>query len=120
MDSEFLEGKLKGWKQVELDTIKTGDHLRITKNKFQEPGRRCSYVVVQSVDEDGEIFVNSYGTNKFPNWRLKPFCQYKQIKIYKRSESTNQHNGKCIRCKVAEVNLPYWICVHCKNNRIAK
>jgi len=117
MDREYKETKLNGWEEIGLEHIQVGDHMRVTSNRYQEPGRKCSHVVVQNINDQG-IFVNSYGNNKkFDNWQLKPGCVYKQQKYYKRKD-LGTHDGKCVRCREAIVKLPFWICVYCRNNPV--
>ena len=86
-DIEFQDSKLKGYRQyTDYKSIQVGDHFRTTQNKYQESGRKCMYVVVQSVDDD-IIHVNRYsptGDHKYPNWRLRLDCAFRKIRLYKK------------------------------------
>jgi hypothetical protein len=87
-DIEFQDTKLKGYRLfTDYDNIQAGDHYRLTQNKYQEPGRKCSYIVVQSVDDERVILVNRYSPindHQFPDWVLKLGCQYRKINLYKK------------------------------------
>lgn len=120
MDNFLFKTKLQDWKRAIPETLKVGQHIRVTSNRYREPGRKCSHVVIQTIDDDGNIFVNSYGEKKYSDWKLKPQCQYKQEKYYIRAEPMNIHTGKCISCKEEPVSLPYWKCIYCKNNPAPK
>lgn len=117
IDEEFKMDRLAGWGETKLADVKVGDHLRVTANRYQEPGRKCSHVVVQSITEAGAVFVNSYKAHKFKDWCLRPGCQYRQQKYYKRKNSEKEHDGKCVKCRTSPVELPYWICIYCKNKK---
>lgn len=115
MDCEFKETKLKDWKRVQIQEIQVEDHIRVTSNKYRAPGRKCAHVVVQNINEEG-VWVNSYGNKKFPDWRLRPACEYKQQRYYRRENIGENHTGICVRCKEESVSLPYYVCIFCKNN----
>ena len=97
-------------------TQKVGDHLRVSSNKFQEPGRRCSHVVVQSI-QDNIVYVNSYLGHKFKDWALKPDCPYKQQKYYIRPSQKRKDTGLCVKCGTSKVQPPYYKCIFCKNQK---
>lgn len=120
MDNEFLEGKLKGWSRIDSQDIQKGQHIRCTSNNYRMPGRKCAHLVVQEIDDECNIYVNSYGDQKYPNWTLKNQCQFKQERYYIRSEPDKEHDGICIKCRDAEVSHPYWICTYCRYNTASK
>ena len=124
IDSEFFKegGKLVGWGPVEdHSTIEVGQHLRITKNRYQASGRVCSYVVVQKIIEasdknERQIWINSFGEAKYKDWLLDLDNPFKQIRVYKRLEKL-QHTGYCIRGCGSPVKEPYYLCYHCRMAR---
>ena len=116
IDQELKADRLLGWIEVELNDVKVGDHLRVSSNKFHEPGRRCSHVVVQSI-QDNIVYVNSYLGHKFKDWALKPDCPYKQQKYYIRPSQKRKHTGLCVKCGTSKVQPPYYKCIFCKNQK---
>lgn len=87
-DIEFRDTKLKGYGLfTDYDNIQGGDHYRLTQNRYQEPGRKCQYVVVQSVDADGKVLVNRYSPinqHEYPDWQLRLGCEYRKLRLYKK------------------------------------
>lgn len=87
-DIEYSTSKLSGYKLfTDHKSIKPGDHYRLTQNKYMQSGRKCQYVVVQSVDAEGSIFVNRYsptGEYQFPDWKLRLDCKFREIRLYKK------------------------------------
>ena len=119
-DSEFFQegGKLVGWSPCALKDLKTGDHLRLTKNKYQSAGRTCSYCVVQKITKatkkkPSEVWINSFGETKYKDWLLDLDNPFKQIKIYRRLEKL-EHTGFCIRGCGSVVKEPYYLCYFCR------
>jgi len=89
-DEDFIE-KLKDYMEVKVHDFKAGDHLRYTKNRYQAPGRTCSYGVIQRVDTslvEGKtlLWVNSYRDQKYKDWCLDVENPFKKIRLYKRKE----------------------------------
>lgn len=116
IDHEFKTNRLAGWKEIGLSVVSPGDHLRVTSNRYKEMGRKCSHVVVQDIQND-EVFVNSYRGTMYDDWKLKPNCPYKQQKYYMRTDAKKHHDGKCVNCRTSKVDLPYWMCIYCKNKK---
>jgi len=87
-DIEFQDTKLKNYSlYTDYDNIQGGMHFRTTANRYQAQGRKCSYVVVQSVDAEGIVWVNRYspiGEHEFPNWQLRLGCEYRKLRLYKK------------------------------------
>jgi len=116
-DKELLETKLVGWEECKVADLEVGNHIRVTKNKYKQPGRTCSYCVVQRCEGD-KTLVNSFGEKKYADWLLDPDNPFKQIKIYRRPETSKQeHTGFCIRGCGSVVKEPYYLCYYCRSNR---
>ena len=122
IDAEFFKegGKLVGWDRLDdLDDLKAGDHLRLTKNRYQASGRTCSYVVVQAIKEEDtkqkprEIWVNSFGSKQYADWLLDTKNEFKQIRVYRRLKPL-EHTGYCVRGCGSPVKEPYYLCYHCR------
>ena len=117
IDEEHRGDRLDGWVEVQLCDVKEGNHLRVTSNKYQEPGRRCSHVVVQKIVDGGIVYVNSYKQKTYKDWPLKPDCPYKQQKYYMRPEKKRKQAGLCVSCNSSKVQPPYYKCIFCKNQK---
>lgn len=120
IDEEHRDERLLGWVEIELSdatNIKVGNHLRVTSNKFQNPGRRCSHVVIQKIENE-IVYVNSYKQKTYKDWPLKPNCPYKQQKYYMRPKTERKEEGMCVRCGTAKVQPPYYKCIFCKNQTL--
>ena len=87
-DIEFRDNRLNGYRLfTDYDNIQGGDHYRLTANKYQEPGRKCQYVVVQKVTDDSIVWVNRYspiGQHEYPDWQLRLGCEYRKLRLYKK------------------------------------
>ena len=88
-DSEFLETKLRGYDLVtDLTLLCPSDHVRITQNKYQEDGRKCSYIILKRYDADDEVWwVNSYKP-VYADWEIdigRP-NRHKQVRFYRKRE----------------------------------
>ena len=112
IDHEFLDTKLQGYKLVDdLETVKVGDHLRYTSNKYGEDGRKCSYIIIKSIDEDKVMTVNSYKPI-YDDWRIDPYNQFKHYYFYKKDEPV--FTGECFKCGFKPLRKPYNTCLKCK------
>ena len=108
-DSEFMANKLQDYTEVkDVSTLKAGDHLRVTSNKYKEEGRKCSYIVLKKFRE-GVWICNSYKP-KYNDWGIDPTNTYKQYRFYKREEKP--FTGKCFKCNIS-VFSPYRTCYEC-------
>lgn len=124
IDAEFFKegGKLVGWDRLDdLSDLKVGDHLRLTKNKYQGKGRVCSYIVVQKVieatdEKTKEIWINSFGAKQYKDWLLDVDNPFKQIRVYRRLKPL-EHTGFCIKGCGSIVKEPYYLCFHCRMAR---
>ena len=95
--------------------VQIGNHLRVTSNKYQEPGRRCSHVVVQKIENE-IVYVNSYKQKTYNDWALKPDCPYKQQRYYMRPVKEEKRTVElCVSCGSSKVQPPYYKCIFCKN-----
>ena len=108
-DSEFLANKLQGYEEVQPSDLKEGDHIRITQNKYQEDGRKCSYVVLKKFVENIWI-CNSYKP-MYPDWGIDATNKFKQYKFYRKPKPV--YTGCCSKCN-CEVKHPYTICWDCR------
>ena len=81
VDSEFLDNKLLGYTLVHPKRLNKHDHCRVTKNKYQEEGRKCIYCIIQDIKDDGTLIVNGYKST-YPNWTINPRCKFKQHRFY--------------------------------------
>ncbi len=84
VDSEFLDNKLLGYTLVHPKRLNKHDHCRVTKNKYQEEGRKCIYCIIQDKKEDGTLIVNGYKST-YPDWKINPLCKFKQHRFYVKS-----------------------------------
>lgn len=108
-DSEFLANKLQGYTEVkDLSTLKAGDHLRITSNKYKEEGRKCSYIILKKFHE-GTWIVNGYKP-VYKDWSITPDNPFKKYRFYKREEKP--FTGKCYECN-SSIKSPYRTCYNC-------
>ena len=86
-DLEFRDSKLKNYRRfTDFKNIQVGDHFRLTQSKYQEDGRKCGYIVVQSIADD-MIYVNRYsptGQHQYPDWCLRLDCPFRKIRLYKK------------------------------------
>ena len=115
IDEEFLETKLKDYKLLtDLSTVQMGDHLRYTSNKYKEDGRKCSYIIIKSIDEAGIFQANSYKPI-YKDWKIDPFNQYKKYRFYKKVE--NKHTGYCVGCNFPLRN-PFTTCFECSKKEV--
>ena len=116
-DEEFMNDKLLGYFKIKPEQIKVGDHLRITKNKYQEDGRLCGYHVILKINKDENgvrtFEANSYKDRKYPNWTLDFTNQYKQLQAYRKP--AHEENNECDSCGLF-VKSPYRICWSCRTN----
>lgn len=109
LDTELLEidelNKLMDYSMIEFNKLKVGDHFRYTSNKYKDPrsgvdtvedGRKLTYAVVKTVDEDF-FTVNGYQGkktggvtvgNKYPDWKIEPKNKYKNYIFYKKHASS--------------------------------
>ena len=114
-DEEFMNDKLLGYFKIKPEQIRVGDHLRITKNKYKEDGRICTYNVIQSIasnDEGVKIYkANSYKDKQYPDWILDFTNQYKQLQAYRKPDK--EHNSECDLCGLY-VKSPYRVCWSCR------
>ena len=109
LDLEFKENTLSRYTLIEdYKTIKAGDHVRYTKNKYKEEGRQCRYVIIKEIDENNNFICNSY-KERYPNWTVNPTHKFKEFRFYRRVETP----GKCIRCN-GNIIGSYLICYNCK------
>lgn len=108
-DSEFLDNKLVGYEEVQPSDLKQGDHLRITQNKYQEEGRKCSYIVLKKFVE-GVWICNSYKP-MYNDWGIDPTNKFKQIRFYRKPPRV--YTGTCSKCG-CEVKNPYTVCWDCR------
>ena len=87
-DEAFVDNKLLGYLKIKPEDIRVGDHLRVTKNKYKDTGRICTYNVITKItkDEDGvrTFEANSYKTREYPDWILDFTNQYKQLQAYRK------------------------------------
>ena len=97
---ETFEGKLDGYEEIDPNILRKDNHFRYTSSVYQKPGeRKCSYGVVQKVNEDGSLMTNSFGDKQFPDWKIIPTHKYKQYRFYKRIEK--KWTGLCLDCEGA-------------------
>jgi len=112
IDHEFLDTKLKDYTLVDdLQTIKVNDHCRYTSNKYKEDGRKCAYIIVRAVDENGVLTVNSYKP-QYGDWKIDPYNQYKKFRFYKKDEPV--YTGECSKCGFKPLRNPYTTCLDCR------
>lgn len=116
MDKEYKNNKLKGWTEIQIEDININDHIRVTSNRYKQAGRTCSHLVVQDIKND-EVYVNSYGQKKYPDWKLQPNNSFKQQMYYIRNEQDIEHTGFCTKCHKAEVPEGIYLCTYCRYNR---
>jgi hypothetical protein len=116
-DRELVATKLRGYDLVtDLKTLYPGDHMRITQNKYQEDGRRCSYIILKRYDADAGVWwVNGYNS-LHPDWKIDIAIpnHHKQVRFYRKREVP--HTGNCIRCRRGGIKSPYTLCYDCRNN----
>ncbi len=114
-DEEFINNKLLGYFKIKPEDIRVGDHLRVTKNKYKDTGRICTYNVITNIskDENGaRIFeANSYKTREYPDWILDFTNQYKQLQAYRKP--AHKENNECDTCGLY-VKHPYHTCWNCR------
>ena len=74
---EDFEGKLKDYYEIRPQDVRKalGMHLRVTSTKYREKGRKIGYIVVKSVDEEGNFVCNSYKPI-YPDWCIKPSIKW--------------------------------------------
>lgn len=116
MDKDYKNNKLKGWTEIQIEDIKVDNHIRVTSNRYKQAGRTCSHLVVQDISDD-EVYVNSYGQKKYPDWKLQPNNSFKQQLYYIRNEQDIEHDGLCTKCSKAEVPEGIYLCTFCRYNR---
>lgn len=109
-DSKFLDNKLNGYNQVDYKTLKEGDHFRITSNIYKQDGRKCSYMIVKKVLDDGKLKCNSY-KELYSDWVIDPENRWKNYRFYVKPPVTPC--GRCMRCE-KRVSDPYLICLDCR------
>lgn len=120
IDSEFLDNKLRGYDLVtNLTHLCVGDHVRITQNRYQQEGRRCSYLVLKRYDTvAGAWWVNGF-RSEFPDWKIsvRPLNRYKAVRFYRKKEV--EYTGQCHQCE-RDVNSPYRLCYTCMETSRSK
>jgi hypothetical protein len=120
IDSEFLETKLRGYELVtNLTHLCVGDHVRITQNRYQQEGRRCSYLVLKRYDTAvGAWWVNGF-RSEFPDWKIsvRPLNRYKAVRFYRKNSV--EYTGQCHLCE-RDVNSPYRLCYTCTETSRSK
>jgi len=82
-DRKQFKEKLNGYKIVSYKDIQIKDHLRITQNLYKKKGRKCVYVVIKEILEDGKFKVNSY-IEQYEDWTIDFKNKFKFIVAYKR------------------------------------
>lgn len=110
LDYKFMDNKLDGYELVDYKTLKEGDHFRITSNIYKQDGRKCSYMIVKKILDDGKIKCNSY-KELYSDWVIDPNNRWKNYKFYYKKPVIP--NGKCMRCE-KRVPDPYLICIDCR------
>ena len=114
-DEQFTNNKLLGYLKIKPEDIKVGDHLRVTKNKYKDIGRICTYNVITKItkDENGArtFEANSYKTREYPDWILDFTNQYKQLQAYRKP--AQEENNVCDTCGLY-VKHPYHTCWNCR------
>ena len=114
-DEEFKNNKLLGYLKIKPEEIRVGDHLRVTKNKYKDIGRICTYNVITKItkDEDGvrTFEANSYKDKQYPDWILDFTNQYKQLQAYRKP--AQDENNVCDTCGLY-VKHPYKTCWNCR------
>ena len=114
-DEAFANNKLLGYLKIKPEEIRVGDHLRVTKNKYKDTGRICTYNVITKItkDENGaRVFeANSYKTREYPDWILDFTNQYKQLQAYRKP--AQEENNVCDTCGLY-VKHPYHTCWNCR------
>ena len=91
METESF-AKLRDYKEVNVDELRTGDHFRYTSNKYQEHTRKCCYGIVKNI-QNGVLQVGGYKTD-FPDWHLDPKHKYKQYRFYKKTSQIIHQDGQ--------------------------
>jgi hypothetical protein len=115
---EDFEGKLNDYKEVEAKVLKKGNHFRYSSSVYKQPKqRKISYGVVQKVNNDGSLLVNSYGEKKFADWKIEPNHKYKKYRFYVKKEIP--FTGSCIDCS-SSVEEPWIRCMNCNVKRKAE
>tara|TARA_R110000772_G_scaffold53495_1_gene122394 strand:- start:3871 stop:4209 length:339 start_codon:yes stop_codon:yes gene_type:complete len=110
IDNEFLDTKLKDYELLtDLSTVAVGDHMRCTLNRYKEDGRKCSYIIVKSIDGD-ILTVNGYKST-YSNWKIDPQNKYKEYKFYKKVQPI--YTGECKNCG-CDIDEPYIVCLSCR------
>jgi hypothetical protein len=113
-DNQYLSHddakKLLHYVQVDFGNLKVGDHFRYTSNKYQQAGRKLSYGVVKSKNDDS-ITVNGYNPNPeeepmYPDWTIKYPDRNKKYNFYKKEpkvcdacEHEGVHSCNCTKIK---------------------
>lgn len=110
LDYKFMDNKLDGYELVDYKTLKEGDHFRITSNIYKQDGRKCSYMIVKKILDDGKLKCNSY-KELYSDWVIDPNNRWKNYKFYYKKPVIP--NGKCMRCEKC-VPDPYLICIDCR------
>ena len=114
-DEAFKNNKLLGYLKIKPEEIRVGDHLRVTKNKYKDIGRICTYNVITKItkDEDGvrTFEANSYKDKQYPDWILDFTNQYKQLQAYRKP--AQKENNVCDTCGLY-VKHPYKTCWNCR------
>ena len=110
LDYNFKDNKLDGYELVDYKTLKVGDHFRITSNIYKQDGRKCSYMIVKKVLDDGKLKCNSY-KELYSDWVIDPDNRWKNYKFYYKKPVLPC--GKCMRCE-KRVPDPYLICIDCR------
>ena len=99
--------KLKGYKEINVNELKAGDHIRYTSNKYKETGRKIAYAVIKSINP---LMVNSYKDIHYATWKLDVNNKYKGIRLYIKKDKI--YSGFCVECN-ATTNVKYELCYNC-------
>jgi hypothetical protein len=110
---EDFEGKLKDYYEIRPQDVRKGMHLRVTSTKYREKGRKIGYIVVKSVDEEGNFVCNSYKPI-YPDWCIKPSNKWKAYRFYKKNDRV--WTGDCLDCQ-GTVDEGYFVCYDCMMKR---
>ena len=112
---EVFDNKLNDYEEVEAKVLKKGNHFRYSSAVYKKPKeRKLSYGVVQKVNDDETLMVNSYGDKTFPDWKIEPKHKYKKYRFYVKKEIP--FTGVCIDCSTT-VEEPWIRCFTCNTLR---
>jgi len=114
----FGNNKLLNYQLVnDLSTLKVGDHVRYCQNVYKSYDvetkthkRKSIYAIIKKKLNNNNFEVNSYGVEKYPNWRLDPNNKYKDLLVYIKPQKV--FTGECFDCK-GYVKYPYKKCYDC-------